>query len=143
MHARARARLCAEVQAARNTLTVEELQARVAELEATSGALDARLAEARASGAARISANDVAHAERSLQLMMDAWAKYRRIFRNVWDTVAENLEGKEVRRSGQVQRCGAEVGWAANERGQTCSRCHDCRRTCSRRWAWRPTRTWA
>ncbi|KAI7836391.1 hypothetical protein COHA_009752 [Chlorella ohadii] len=84
-----------QLSAATAALSVEQLQAKVAELEAQQAQQATKLAALRGGGARVVKAEDVAKVEKAYSAMLDKWALYRRQFRSVWDAVSEGLDGKE------------------------------------------------
>lgn len=92
-------------------LTLEQIQDKFTELQKTADDLDKKLSAAR-SGAQQISAADVTKVESSFSKMMEAWAKRRRIFNNLWDAVSENMDGKQ---SALFEDIGIETDEAVGE----------------------------
>lgn len=84
-----------EVASANSSLSVEQIQAKIGELQAAQAASNKKLAALRGDGARLVSAADVAKAEKACHTMVDAWGRHRRQFRSVWDAVSDGIEGKE------------------------------------------------
>jgi hypothetical protein len=74
--------------------------------------LDKKLAIHRSGQGPRISASDIASSEAQLSKMLDAWACRRRIFRNIWDAVSENMDEKQ---SAVFEDIGIETDEACGE----------------------------
>jgi 26S proteasome regulatory subunit (ATPase 3-interacting protein) len=48
------------------------------------------------SGASVISPEEVAKVEKDFSRLLDVWARRKRIFRDLWDAVSENLDAKQA-----------------------------------------------
>ncbi|KAK9839241.1 hypothetical protein WJX81_003677 [Elliptochloris bilobata] len=80
-----------ELQGLSCSLTVEQLDARSAELTEQLAEVSKRLGDLRA-GAKLVSPAERAALEKAFAAAMGHWAKRRRIFRGVWDQVSENID---------------------------------------------------
>ncbi|RMZ55035.1 hypothetical protein APUTEX25_005661, partial [Auxenochlorella protothecoides] len=79
-----------------SVLTVEELQAQIATRLQQVQEAETKLAAHRGGGIVAVSAEDVAAAEQRFATGLTAWERYRRMFRDIWDTVSENLEANQA-----------------------------------------------
>ncbi|KIZ06400.1 hypothetical protein MNEG_1546 [Monoraphidium neglectum] len=77
------------------SLTAEQLRKQVEELKAKAAAQATKL-EGLSSGATLVTADERAAVEKAFVAAMDAWRKRRGIFRGIWDTISEGLEGKQA-----------------------------------------------
>lgn len=101
-----RPRLCAELALLKSALTVQELQDRIAERQRESEEVRAKLARARESEEAEVSAEDLEAAEKAFSKGVQTWERLRKIFRNIWDTVRENVDANQVSCwSEELERC--------------------------------------
>lgn len=83
-----------ELASASSALTLQEIQQQIEQLTQQSQQQAQKLAQLQG-GARLVSAADVAKVEKVYQTLFEAWARYRRQFRSVWDAVSEGLDGKE------------------------------------------------
>ncbi|KAI8463350.1 MAG: Tat binding protein 1-interacting protein-domain-containing protein [Monoraphidium minutum] len=77
-----------------SSLTAEQLREQTADLKQKTEAQSAKLAKMR-SGVALVTADERAAVEKGFVAAMDAWRKRRGIFRGIWDTISESMEGKQ------------------------------------------------
>ena len=80
-----RTRLRAELALLKSALTVQELQDRIAERQRESEEVRAKLARARESEEAEVSAEDLEAAEKAFSKGVQTWERLRKIFRNIWE----------------------------------------------------------
>lgn len=86
----------AELSSVRNNLTTEQMQTKFEELQEVAESLNKKLAIIRGDGESRISSSDIARVESKLSKYVKEWSRRKRIFMNIWDTVSENLDGKQA-----------------------------------------------
>lgn len=84
-----------ELAAANQQLSVPELRERIDDLQTKASNMEGKLVSLR-SGATLISAEDVKKVETDFKKYLEAWAKRKRIFRDIWDAVSENIPGKQA-----------------------------------------------
>jgi 26S proteasome regulatory subunit (ATPase 3-interacting protein) len=72
-------------------LTVEELQTKLDELSKRSTELESKLDSLR-NGVQLVSADEVKKVEAALKTRVDGWAKFRRVFRALFDQITENID---------------------------------------------------
>ncbi|GBG00211.1 hypothetical protein Rsub_12992 [Raphidocelis subcapitata] len=77
------------------SLTVEELQQQIAELKTKTDARAAKLSQLQG-GTTLVTPEEREKVEKAFVGAMDAWRKRRGIFRSIWDTISEGLEGKQA-----------------------------------------------
>ncbi|KAK2079777.1 hypothetical protein QBZ16_002172 [Prototheca wickerhamii] len=80
----------------KSALTVQELQDRIAERQRESEEVRAKLARARESEEAEVSAEDLEAAEKAFSKGVQTWERLRKMFRNIWDTVRENVDANQA-----------------------------------------------
>ncbi|GFH20412.1 uncharacterized protein HaLaN_17524 [Haematococcus lacustris] len=84
----------AELTSWRTSLTAEQMQAEAAALTSKLADLQRRL-EPLKTGAVLVSAADKAAAEKALATNLEHWRKRRSIFKNIWSTMSESIEGRK------------------------------------------------
>eukprot|EP00878_Enallax_costatus_P011562 GHUV01012070.1.p1 GENE.GHUV01012070.1~~GHUV01012070.1.p1 ORF type:complete len:226 (+),score=73.69 GHUV01012070.1:308-985(+) len=84
-----------ELRSWQSSFTVEELRVRVAELSSTRDQQLNKLQGLR-SGAKLVSPEERRTTEASFRQALDCWRKRRSVFRSIWDTISEGIEGKQA-----------------------------------------------
>ncbi|WIA35040.1 hypothetical protein OEZ86_003531 [Tetradesmus obliquus] len=84
----------AELRSWNNSMSVEEMRAKVAALTQQRDVQATKLSGLR-SGAKLVSADERRAAEAGFRAAMEVWRKRRGVFRGIWDTISEGMEGKQ------------------------------------------------
>lgn len=79
----------------KSSKTLGEMEDEYAALQREAEELDGKLAVLRNGEVEQISPAEIKGVEKSIESCLTAWKSRKRIFKNVWDTVSENLNGNQ------------------------------------------------
>lgn len=79
----------------KSSKTLGEMEDEYAALQREAEELDGKLAVLRNGEVKQISPAEIKGVEKSIESCLTAWKSRKRVFKNVWDTVSENLNGNQ------------------------------------------------